>query len=126
MPNPEDLEGSDASREHPPIPYSLAARYRDAHAAGWSYFAAQETIYQAQCDLSVFRLIWERHWHVAVLGKIPPAEVDQTVRLIMAAGEAVTLPEDVLGELLARRARAAQQGPWIERHFRPGRPLHES
>src|SRR5437899_9507681 len=106
-----------------PERYVCAARFPTERKAGRAYFQAQEAIFTADCDLSAFRLQLNRVYHVAVLGRTPTAEVDQRLRIILAAGEPATLPEDVLKLLEERRARATEQGPWVERHYRPGQTL---
>jgi len=105
-------------------PYYRAARFPGEQPAGRAYFQAQEVIYRATaCDLSVYRLQLEQRWHVAVLGLRPPRYIERKLERILAAGESVTLPPEVLELLQNRRARATQIGPWVEGHHRPGERL---
>lgn len=104
-------------------PYYQAARFPSERASGRAYARAQRTIFEADCDLSAFRLQLDRRWHVVVLGQIPPEALDRAVRQVLAAGESVSLSEQVLNLLFERRLRSIKQGPWVERHFRPGQPL---
>jgi len=123
MPSPERPRGSEA--EHEPQPYSRAARFPGEQPAGRAYCQAQDAIYRAreEVDLSAYRFHLDRVWHVAVLGESPPAELDERLQQILAAGEPTDLPADILQQLLARRAQASQLGGWVEGHHRPGRRL---
>ena len=71
----------------------------------------------------MFRLQLNHLWHVAALGIVPPVPVLQAIEDILGTGEPVTLPADVVAALEARRAQATRRAPWVQRHFRPGRPL---
>ena len=107
-----------------PSLYVQAARFTSERKAGRAYFACQEAIFKVDSDLSAYRLILNRVWHVTVLGTPPPEELDQTIRKILAAGEPTTLPTEVLTTLLERRAQQVKLGyPWLERHHRPGQPF---
>jgi hypothetical protein len=127
-------EHSDGRPDHPnhephaegePPPYLRAARFAGERPAGQAYFSVQRVIYEApeRTDLSVFRLQLDQLWHVAALGITPPATVLHAIEDILASGEPVTLPDDVVTVLTERRAQAIRQGSWSERHFRPGQPL---
>ena len=113
------------SREHEPVPYHRAARFAGEQPAGRAYTQAQRVIYEAPqpVDVSVFRLQLNRLWHVAALGLVPPAPVLQALETILATGEPAERPAEVWQTLRQRRAQAARQGPWVERHHRPGKPL---
>ncbi len=121
MPSPERPTGTEA--EHEPQPYSQAARFTSERFAGRTYRQAQAAIYNARedVDLSAYRFHLNTIWHVAVLGVQPPEEVAQQISTILAAGEPTALPDDVLRLFQERRAQAAQLGPWVEGHYRPGR-----
>jgi hypothetical protein len=100
------------------IPYYQAARFSGERPAGRAYARAQGLIYQEPCDLSAFRFLLERSWHVAILGDPPPATLDRSLRRILGWGESTTLPDDILQQLWERRAQAIKLGPWVERHVR--------
>ena len=114
-----------AEAERPPEPYRRAARFPGERPAGEAYFAAQRVIYEAPqpLDVSVYRLQLNRLWHIAAVGVVPPAPVLQAIEDILATGEPAELPPEVWQALAARRVQASKQGPWQERHYRPGRPL---
>jgi hypothetical protein len=120
-----DPSADEPPQKHDAGSYLRAARFPGERPAGQAYFAVQRVIYEAPqpLDLSVFRLQLNQLWHVAALGIVPPAPVLQAVERILDTGEPVTLPEEVVGALQERRAQATRQAPWVQRHFRPGKPL---
>jgi hypothetical protein len=123
MPSPE-RPSDGAPREQEPVPYYKVARFRGERPAGQAYAQAQAAIFRAEdCDLSAYRMQINRVWHVTVLGQSPPQELDERLTRILARGEPATLPDDVLRLLQERRAQAAKQGLWVERHHRPGERL---
>lgn len=77
----ERRRGRDAPPPEPPKeatpkgPYYRVARYPGEESAGVVYDQAQELIYRAPCDLSVFRLQLLSGWHVAVVGMQPSPEL---------------------------------------------------
>lgn len=101
-------------------PYLQVARFTGERPAGRAYSQLQDTIFNSPaCDLSVFRVLLSRDWHVAVIG-VPPAEtLDRRVRQILSRGTPATLPRQVLDELYRRRSEATKLGPWVERHVEP-------
>jgi hypothetical protein len=111
-----------SGQEHQPpvaaLPYVQAARFSAERPAGRAYARARETIYQEDCDLSVYRFTLCEVFHVAILGRTPPERLDQTLRLILASGEPTSLPDDILKQLSQRRAQATRLGPWVERQAR--------
>ena len=111
------------AEEQEQTPYYLAARYAGERPAGRAYFEGQETILRADCDLSVFRFQLNRVWHVAVLGEKPPDDLEDKLKTILSRGTPAPLPPEVLQTLASLRANATRQGPWVERHFRPGQRL---
>ena len=108
-----------------PSQYQRASRFTGEQPAGDAYFAVQRVIYEAPqpTDLSVYRLQLNRLWHVAALGILPPAPVLQAIEDALSPGETVDLPADVWQVLAKRRAQQIRQGPWTERHHRPGTRL---
>jgi hypothetical protein len=113
MPSPEQPADAD-----PPSPYFQAARFSGERPAGRAYARAQDLIYQEPCDLSAYRFLLDRSWHVAVLGEPPPAALERSLRRILAWGESTTLPDDILQQLWQRRTQATKLAPWVERHVR--------
>jgi hypothetical protein len=113
-------EGSGPTPEHEPAPYYRAARFPSERPAGHAYQQAQELVYQADLELSCFRFLIQRAWHVTVLGDPPPDDIDHQIEQILMPGEAVTLSEEVLGFLSERRQAATQLGQWVEGHYREG------
>ena len=122
--------------EHPPpdhepraeLPsYHQSARFPNERPAGKAYAKAQDLIHRRlDVDLSAYRLIVQKRWHVAVLGDTPPSDVDKRVRQILATGEQATLPEDMLRALNHRRLLAKQMQPWVEGHYVPGEKIISS
>src|ERR671916_427495 len=102
MPAPEGGPRPGGPEEQPrhdqgPTPYQRAARFAGEQPAGQAYFAAQRVIYEAPqpLDVSVYRLQFQRLWHVAALGLLPPAPVLQAIEDILATGEPAELPPEV-------------------------------
>jgi hypothetical protein len=119
MPSPESRPGG-GTPEHEPFSYQRIARFAGEKPAGRAYTQAQHSIFTAEgCDLSVFRLLLGRDWHVAVLGDLPPQELSQQLDRILSRGVPATLPAEVMQALAERRAEATKLGPWVERHLIP-------
>lgn len=126
MPSPErggPPPDQPSHREQEPVPYHRAARFADERRSARAYRQAQDAVFAIECDLSVYRILVNRIPHVAVLGQLPPADLDRRLDHILAAGEPVTLPDTILTALATRRAQASRLGPWVEGHYRPGTPL---
>jgi hypothetical protein len=119
MSHPEQ-GGSNPEYEQPGL-YVKAAGFSDETLAGQVYYYTQEAIFAAPCDLSCYRFMLDEMSYVAVLGSPPPAEVDEQLTALLAAGEPTPLPDDVVAMLQARRAQARQIGPWVEGHYQPGK-----
>src|SRR5438552_2435392 len=120
MPTPERPE-TQGHHEAEPVPYHRAARFAGERAAGRVYGQLQAAVYaRTDCDLSVYRILLDRVSHVAVLGLPPPMDLDRRIMRLLARGELVELPPPVLATLAARRAESIREGPWVERHHRPG------
>ncbi len=116
--------------EQEPRPYYLAARYASDHASEKPYRRTRNYLYaHEEVELSVFRFQLGRHgadkldWHVAVIGDKLPDEHERQIRRFLQDGQVVTLPEEVVGAMYRRRLETSQQGPWFERHHKPGRRL---
>lgn len=125
MPSPERPRRR--SKETEPLPpYHRASRYPDEQPAAVAYFAARDVIHEdTENDLSVYRLQLgpAQTYHVAVLGESPPEKLAQKIEEILANGEPVVLPEEVLRLLTARRVQQSRRGSWVERHYRPGKRI---
>ena len=65
-------------------------------------------------------------WIVAVLGSAPPEELRRRVQDILATGESVVLPDEVLAQLNRRRIEQTKKGAWVERHYRPRRRTRDN
>src|SRR6266511_973876 len=107
-----------SSRERPsshdsgPKLYCRAAWFQTDDLAGRAYFRAQRAILQDDvCDLSVYRLLLHRVWHVAVLGEQPRRDLEERLDSILSQGQPASLPVQVLEELQRRRALATKLGP---------------
>jgi len=99
-------------------PYHRSARFLGEQPAGQTYEQAQEAIYSGPPnDLSVYRLLLAQVYHVTVLGQTPSQELEQRLETLLAAGEPVELPQDVLAALAERRRQSIRHGGWIERHY---------
>jgi hypothetical protein len=127
---PEQGPEPDRPEPHPtpeqePGRYQRAARFAGERPAGQAYAAVQQVIYEAPepTEVSVYRLQFNRVWHVAALGLVPPASVLQALEAILDTGEPAELPAEVWQALAERRAQATRRGPWVERHHRPGTRL---
>jgi len=119
MPSPE--RGGHNPETEPPQ-YYQAARFTGEQPAGDAYFEAQDLIYgNPDCDLSAYRLQFNHIWHVLVLGDPPPEALKQEIKAILSTGQPTSLPLDLLNILKIRREIAIKQGPWVERHHRPGK-----
>ena len=130
MPSQERRHGREGDQEPrhegQQASYSRIARFRDEPLSGRVYQRVQDELYRSPCDLSVFRL-QERGaatsiHYVVVLGSPPPAPLGARLDALLAAGEPAELDPATQAGLLARRARARQLGPWVEGHYRRGRP----
>ena len=58
-----------------------------------------------------------------VLGSHPLNDIDEKLTEILKDGESANLPQDVVKTLAQRRVEARRIGPWVEGHYRPGRPM---
>lgn len=128
MPSPEGEKRPnhqpEGKPEQEPTPYYKAARFRGEQPAGRAYFQAQDAIFNdPDCDLSTYRFLLQQISHVAVIGEPPPEDLEKKLQEILSTGEPTPLPPNILKLLTERRNQATKQGPWIERHYRPGQKL---
>jgi hypothetical protein len=103
--------------------YHRAAKFPGEKEAGAVYFRLQRLIDTPDADLSAYRFRIQGVWHVAVVGDAPAKELADELEKWLSAGESVDLSEDALEFLFRRRAEQIKHGPWVERHYRPGRPF---
>jgi len=103
--------------------YHQAARYLDELSSEAAYAEAQRAIYETPCNLSTYRLLNtpDVTWHVAVVGDTPPDELHRRLTSVLAAGESVVLPDDVLIALYQHRRKQPTKDGWAERHAFPRR-----
>ena len=121
MPSPEQPRGGpDAEPEAMPA-YWRASRYEDEGSAGAAYFRTRDALFGSRHALSTYRFQLDQLWHVAVVGEPPPDEFHRTLQAILADGEAVALPPQLLVFLNQRRLQANRLGSWVEGRYRPGR-----
>jgi hypothetical protein len=104
------------------IVYYQAARYPNKTRAGKAYTASEQIIHDEDCDLSAYRYLvpGEKKWYVVVIGEKPDQQLHErlkTILMTLARGEAVSLDEDTMTLLLARRLQQIQHGSWVERHY---------
>jgi coenzyme F420-reducing hydrogenase gamma subunit len=122
---PERQKGRDPGPRPEPekAPFHRAARYADEQSSEAPYDQAQQAICETPCDLSTYRLrVGEAlEWHVAVLGTPPAPGLVRRIEDILATGELVTLPDELLAYLTARRKAHTKQGQWVEKHHFPRR-----
>jgi hypothetical protein len=110
-----------AVAEQEGTPYYLAAKFPSERAAGRVYFQIQKLIDNPEADLSEYRFQIQGVWHVAVVGDAPSKELAEELEKWLSSGESVELSGDALEFLFRRRAEQIKHGPWVERHYRPGR-----
>src|SRR3954466_4414769 len=119
MPSPESGPGG-WTPEQESGNYQRAARFFGERPSGRAYSQARNAIFAAEdCDLSVFRVQYDRDWLVAVLGEPPPEALGRQIARILSRGEPVTLPADLVQALSERRAEMTKLGPWVEREIFP-------
>jgi hypothetical protein len=112
----------EGSQEGERSPYYRAARFKTKRLAGKANFQAQDAIYEdLDCELSAYRFQLHQIYHVAVLADSPTEDLEQTLQAILAAGESVSLPPDILKLVTERRSQVIKKGPWVESHYQPGK-----
>ena len=128
MPSPENPQHQEGEPQEPgneqqPSLFYLASRFPQAFLAQNAYLCAQQVIFNEKCDLSAYRFQQpqvDAASYVAVLGEPPPEALVHRLERLLAAGEPIELPEEVLRFFVGRRKQAAQLGSWVEGHYRPG------
>ncbi len=122
---PEE-RGSQDNREQPPQQdYYQASRFaQEHHEALDTYEQLQALLLDSpDVDLSTYRFLFNQVSYVAILGQQPPDEIEAQVIGLLAAGETAAVPDNVLKVLRDRRAHLSRQAPWVEGHYRPGKPM---
>src|SRR6266536_120728 len=103
-PRPEGEYQSRQERGDELPAFHEAARFPDRASAGDAYWRAHELAFtNRNCDLSVYRLIFERDWHVAVLGETAPEPVLEQLRQVLATGHKAEFPLYLWEALVERR-----------------------
>ena len=122
----EHEQRQDANAQ-PERPFQRAARFGGEPPARTAYLAAERSIADALADISAYRFLVNRIWHVAVIADQPPAaDLRRAVEEALKAGEQVALPAEVLATLLKRHRDVMRHRlPWVEGHYHPGRRLPE-
>jgi hypothetical protein len=116
------MAGTESEAPRPGLPpYWRSARFGDdEERARRVYVEAQELIRTSpHNDLSLYRTHYAFAYWVLALGETPARRLDGQLQRLLAAGESASMPDDLLRLLYARRQRAIQLGPWVERHIRP-------
>jgi hypothetical protein len=123
-PHSHDREGS---KEDLLPAYHQAARYADEAASEASFDQTQQAIYETPCDLATYRLLLmpDNLWHVVVLGDSLPDDLRQRLTDSLAAGELVSVPNDLLIALNQHRKAQPTIDGWAEHHALPRRRTHE-
>ncbi len=98
-------------------------RFRMDAAAKRVFTAAQEAIFHTECDLSVYNLQFNGEPTVVVVGDAPPADLDERLRRMLAAGTTAELPSDVIAMLTQRSIEERRKALWSEGHYDPGERL---
>ncbi|MBV9282506.1 MAG: hypothetical protein JOZ41_20705 [Chloroflexi bacterium] len=114
---PGGYDGQEHHEQQERDPYFRARRFQREGAARRAYFATQEAIFAAECDLSTYRFLLRGIWHVAVMGAEPPEELAQELKQHLRHGDPVDLPEEVRRGLSERGRQQRQSGLWSEGHY---------
>jgi hypothetical protein len=97
--------------EHCPSTRRSAGEGRVPHPEQESAPYPDHRVEQADLELSCFRFRIQRDWHVTMLGELPPDDIDRQIERMLARGDPVTLPADIVGVLSGRRRAVIQLGP---------------
>lgn len=114
-------EGEPAAEDEPPSAYIQIARFAHETIAGLAFTQAQKLLFDNPCELSAYRLLFSRVWHVAVVGQQPPEDLHQQLERILSTGEPASLPDELIQLLQERGVQARRRGPWSEEHYHGGR-----
>lgn len=85
--------------------YCLAVRFRDGGRAERDYGKLRTLLREAECNLSVYRVLLDGVPHIIAIGEEPPGYLGKILAATLAAGETVELPETVVAALVERRAQ---------------------
>src|SRR5262245_45613207 len=115
MSSTERPENHDAP-ESATLPYWRASRFRSERLSSDAYEQIRDAGYRdRRLDLSVYRVLLDAAAHVIILGEAPPDRLERRLDRLLAEGEPVSLPPDILQVLWQRREAARRQGNWVER-----------
>ncbi len=109
----ENQEGNTQGETEPQQDYYQASRFAQEQEAIDIYDQLDGMFSELpNTDLFAYRFVFNRTPHVAILGKPPSDELTaQLIDFLLASGERVELPENVLRVLRERRAEASTQVP---------------
>ena len=106
-------------------PYQLSARYTGEHAdllSRQAFRKLRKLVEPAREAISAYRLkLWSRlpqekgHWFVTVIGEQPSKETEARLTRLLAKGERITLPEEIVWALNERRKQVERQMEAYER-----------
>lgn len=101
--------------------FVLAARFRTASRANGIYRQVERVLYQGEpSDVSAYNILLDAIPHIVVLGEPPSETLQSQLAHLLAAGQAVALPAEVIAALRRRREQERVNGRWVEGHYRPG------
>src|SRR5687768_8905209 len=121
MPSHERPQGE--PNKDKPESFISVARFEREQLALSAYIKTHDLIFATDCELSVYRFQVKNVSHVAVIGEEPEEGLRRQLEALLAAGSPAALPPDIARVLFERRAQAKRLGPWVEGHYRPGRPM---
>lgn len=106
--------------KHPDSPpYVLACMYPNEMAARNVYAPVQTLLHETACNLSAYRFLapGENTWYVVVLGEHPDQALHTLLEtLLRTRGTPVTLTQELLNRLMARRQQTTGAS-WVEGHY---------
>lgn len=109
----ENREGNPQRENEPQQDYYQASRFAQEREALDIYDQLDGMFSELpNTDLFAYRFVFNHTPHVAVLGDLPSDGLTaQLIEFLLASGEKVELPENVLRVLRTRRAEASKQAP---------------
>lgn len=105
------------------LPFVCSMRYPTAQQSARAYDAIRNLLYLHDCDLAGYRLHDEDgDWIVVVLGNPPSVQLTLRCERAMraAGGQSVSLPDDLLLWLSARKHLLLHNRSWAEYSYHSG------
>ncbi len=100
--------------------YCLSAKFAQEDACEQVYQRVHELIFSDEkSELSCFRYWTSGSCHVSIVGGTPTKVLDRRLRFALSSGEMVTLSDNVLGYMIARRRECSTFGPEVDIHHEP-------